>query len=197
MAIRLNDLIEPHKKKAYAALAEMKYIDLQRAVIERGMDFELLIHSDHSKLSSFFINHFESRIDKERPKQFDHWMDLKLQERGYKSDDPVRQFKRFSPVEVKEELKPVKKAPKEKPPKKAPKEKDKQLNIYTGTKKHYTMKLANTLNEKFGKKYNKKELINKFIGQIIEKLTAKFPKDNINEKSVRIWVKRALDDIKA
>jgi hypothetical protein len=199
MAIRLNDL-DPLRKKANQALANMKYKDLQKAVLERGIDFEVLVTSDYPKLSSYFINHFDSRIDKERPNHFDKWMDLKLQERGYKESDPVRQFKRFSaPEPTEEEQKEKEKKPKvekKAKEKKPPKEKDSKMNIYTGTKKHYSMTLAEKLHEKFGKKYNKKELINKFIGQVVEKINLKFPDSPANEKSVRIWIKRALDAIK-
>jgi hypothetical protein len=206
MAIRLNYLdLDPRKKKAYEALSSMKYIDLQKAVIERGIDFEILVNSDYPRLSSYFISHFDAKVDKERPIQFDHWMDLKLQERGYKDKDPVRQFKRFSPVVVEVDYKEAeKKALKEgkKPDRgrvetpKVKKEKDKELNIYTGTRKHYAMKLAETLKEKFSKKYTQKELINKFIGQVMEKINQKFPDSPANEKSVRIWIKRALDATK-
>lgn len=177
----------PHRN-AYQELSGFIYQDLKKAVIERGMDFELVVSSSHGTLQDYFIHHYdEPRIPK-RLEEFDEWMDRTLGARGHKPDDPIRQFKQFTQKEEEPEPKPIR--VKIEKPKKPKREKNKEFGVFGGTKKEYTYNLSKDLLSKKGN-YSNKELVKKFGDQLFEKVQNKFPE--ANDKSVKIWFKRSLD----
>jgi len=180
----------PHRS-AFDELANFKFSDLKKAVIQRGMDFELVVNSSHGALSEYFIHHYdEPKVDK-RLEDFDKWMDIKLGLNGYEKDDPLRKFKQFAPPEtqVDDTPKPEKKL-KEIKVKKPKREKNNEFGVYGGTKKELTYSLAKDLLDKKGD-YSNKELVKKFGDQLFEKVQKKFP--DANDKSVKIWMKRYLE----
>ncbi len=179
-------------RKAFEELASFRYSDLKAAVIKRGIDFDILVASDHGKLSDYFIHNYDKPVNHKRLEEFDKWMDLKLKEKGYEENDPVRQFKQFTMPEEEIEEKPKKKA--EPKPIKPKKVKNKEFGIFGGTKKELTYSLVRDLVNKMGDKYDGKELIKKFSDQLFKRVQAKFP--DANDKSVKIWFKRALPLIK-
>lgn len=177
------------KRKALDELASFRYSDLKAAVIKRGIDFELVVSWDHGKLSDYFINNYDKPVNPKKLEEFDKWMDLMLKAKGYTENDPVRQFKQFTmPIEEEKEEKPKKKIePKSIKPKKV---KNKEFGIFGGTKKELTYSLSRDLVIKMGAKYDNKALIKKFSDQLFNKVKDKFP--DANDKSVKIWFKRAL-----
>lgn len=68
-----------------------------------------------------------------------------------------------------------------------------EFKVFSGTKKEYTYMLCKSLVEKFGDKYSKKKLIEKFSDQLYSKVLKKF--SDGSPKSVKIWMKRYLDTL--
>lgn len=179
---------------ALKALTKMKYLDLQAAVIMRGMDFQDVVEGDYGVLSSFFIREHNNPVDRELLEDFDIWMDKQL-EKKYEKNHPLRKYRRFSNIDEDENVnvktRSLRKA--DVPKKKRVKKKRNKFNLFEGTKKAYTYLLANDLYDKMGSKYTVKELMKKFSNKLYSEVLKKF--DNASEKSVKIWAKRALNEL--
>jgi len=190
MAKRYSVIPKDHpQRKALDELAGFRYSDLKKAVIQRGMNFDLVVSSSHGVLSEFFIHHYDEPIKIKRLDEFDDWMDKTLAAKGHKEDDPIRQFKQFTLKPDSEEIpKPIK--VKEVKINKPKREKNREFGVFGGTKKELTYNLSKDLLEKKGE-YSNKELVKKFGDQLFEKVQKKFP--DANDKSIKIWFKRSLD----
>lgn len=178
---------------AHKELMNMKYVDLQAAVVSRGMDFDDVVEGDHGKLASWFIKNYEVRLNKSRLEDFDIWMDRKLKDKGLKKSDPLRKYRKFSEVDdeggVKVTTGALNKA-KIRKEKKSKRNRDGKFGIFTGTKKEYTYNLTNDL---FGKKKDtltNKEIQKNYSQKMIDKVTKKYPE--AQPKSIKIWMSRCL-----
>lgn len=181
---------------AIKAITKMKYRDLKAACIARGMDFQDVVDGDFSRLSSWLISNYGNKQNRDLLEAFDQWIDDKLKERGYKKSDPFRQFREFSSLlennDTKVRSRGLRNADISKK-KKVKRERNGSFNIFKGTKKEYTYKLTDSLHKVMGQKYSTKELQKKFSSKLYNKVVKKFP--DALEKSVKIWMKRALDEI--
>lgn len=180
-------------KSVLKALADMKFIDVQAACIVRGMDFDDLAESDAGGLETYLLRNWENKQERNLLEEYDIWVNQMLSEK-YDADDPILKFKKFSIWSEEGEVKVnTKKLRRAKIPKKK-KEKVKRnatFNIVAGTKKEYTHQLAESLFAKFGKKYENKALMKKFSNKLVDKVRGRF--EDVNEKSVKIWMKKALN----
>lgn len=194
LIIRTGD---PMKDKIYGKIADMKHKELQAEVLKRGMPFEEVAGGTFPVLSSWLYHHWDAKKDKGKLREYDVKMDALLKERGYKQNDPVRKYKKFEETYSQQEArenKPIK--PKVEKPKKEKKKKDAKFGIYEGTKKDYTYKWTQRVYDKFMPKYkNVDKLVKKFAGKVHDKVVIKFPE--ANAKSVKIWMKRAMETIHA
>jgi hypothetical protein len=188
---------DPTRDKILGKIANMRFKDLQSAIIQRGMPFEDVVSGTFPSHSSWLLKNWSNKPEKSLLKEFDTWMDRLLKQRGYKKSSPERQFKKFEPEysqqeAIEERARNAK--PKVEKPKKEKKKKDVKFGIFEGTKKEYTYKLSQKVYDKFFPKYkDTNRLVKKFSVQLTNKVKAKFPE--ANEKSVKIWMKRALDTI--
>jgi len=191
----LNISRDHPKYSAYKELASFVYRDLQAACIMRGMDFDELVEGDQGSLSSWFIRNYDQPMDRELLEDFDLWMDKQLKKRGYKKKDPVRQFKRFSNTDEDNNITvKTKSLRKTRIPKKKREKKSKnKFGIYEGTKKSLTYDLTSDLYDKLRHKYEVKELYKNFAPKMYLEVKKVFP--DALEKSVKMWMKRAIDEL--
>lgn len=185
--------------EANKTLLEFKFLDLQAACISRGMLFEEVVDSDRLRLESWFCKHFKVKQNKGLLEDFDVWVQKTLMKTGkFQKDDPFIQYKRFSALNENGEVKATNsimrkaKIKKEAKPKR---ERDTKFKIFSGTKKAYTYHLAQDLYDKLIHKYDIKQLFKNFSTKLVEKVKAKYPE--AQEKSVKIWMTRALKAIHA
>lgn len=171
--------------RAHRELANFKHRDLQRACILRGLSSDRVVGDGHLELVRWFIANYDNGQDDQLIAAHDRWVVAELKAKGLKDDDallnPAMRFGYGGNIEQMEK-------PKSTPPAKIPKviEKakssiDPELGVRTGTKKSLTFQLTK------GGKYA--------IEKIIELVVAKFP--DANEKSIKIWQKRCLNEMKA
>lgn len=174
-------------------IGKMRVIELQANCIMRGLDFTDIVEQDFGRLASWLIKNWDCKKDRELLEDFDIWVDSILEKRGYEVDHPLRKYRKFSNLD--EDNNPTVSAKNIKradiPNKKKAKRERTEDGIFKGTKKEYTYSLAKKLIDKFSDKYTNKELCKKFASQLFSKVEKKFP--DSKEKSVRIWMKRALD----
>lgn len=166
--------------RALAELETMKHKDLQRACIVRGMDFEEVIESTTPQLSNWFVNNFQRSQDSTLLNTFDAFIEIKLQQRGYKKGDailsPELRLGYLGPVDettgktIIRRISGISKTVKKR-------ERD-DSGLFTGTKKSLTFQLA-------------KE--GKTLVETLEIVTGKFPE--AVEKSIKIWFKKALKTV--
>ena len=155
-------------------LKDMKLKDLQRECIMRGMDFEQMVKSSVLNLSSWLINNWELKKDRELLNEFDHWNNRILYGGG--NGDLVHDMLNLGYFEDdtgKIKQKRVKGIRKEH--KKKERTED---GIFKGTKKALTYECA------------KKGLSKK---DTIDKVMAQFPE--ASEKSIGIWYNKAKKSI--
>lgn len=182
-----------HLPPAYKELSQFVYKDLKVACIVRGIEFQDVVHGDHGSLASFFIKNYDKAQDPELLEDFDNWMDRQLELSGIAEDDPLRQFRLSSSLDPdtedtklrKRKLKGVK-IPKKKRKKR---ERNSTFNVIKGTKKEFTMELVKKLMG-LGKNMESKKL----QATLVKKVVEKYP--DANPKSVMIWYKRALNELK-
>lgn len=164
--------------RALNELQNMKHKDLKRACVVRGMPFEEVVDTSTPGLSNWFQKNYHRSQDLGLLDQFDYWVRLELQKRGYAEGDPM-----LSPSlglgyvgEINPETgEAIIKRPKgmKKPPK-AKRERDEETGLFKGTKKDLTYQC-----QKDGMEF--REAFSKVLNQ--------FPE--AQEKSVRIWFNRA------
>ena len=197
MAKRINIGLD-RSHPSYAARKEltmMVYRDIQAGCIMRGMDFDEVVQGDSPSLTSWFIKNHNNKMDRELLEDFDLWMDKQLKANGYKKSDPFRKFKRFSIIDddnnIQIKTKSLSRAriPKKKREKKA----KNSFGVYAGTKKSLTYDLVAIMYEKKKVKYTAKEMHKKYAPKIFDKVKAEF--GDAKDKSVKMWMKRALDEL--
>jgi hypothetical protein len=173
----LSKITGPEKE-----LTQMKYTDLKIACIVRGMLFEDVVEGTASSLQRFFIDNWHVKQDRDRLKQFDNWMAETLIKKGHDKASPLVKYRLSTVLDEQENQKlkgkSLKKA-KVKKEKKEKRERDTNFNIFKGTKKAYTYELAQKGIE---------------VGETVKLVIERFPE--AQEKSIKIWYKRALKDAK-
>lgn len=168
-----------HEDRVYRVLSNLKHKDLQRECILRGIEFEHVVKLDHHKLVGWFFKNFDNTQDPNLLNQFDAWRDETLRKEGYlRGDEQVAPALRFAlPGEIESMgriQEPGKKEKVEKP-KKPKAEVDEKTGVRKGTKKAMTYALA---------------LEGKDIKEAVKLVKEAFPE--AEEKSIKIWYKRAL-----
>lgn len=166
-----------HEDRVLKSLAHMRHRDLQKACVERGMDFDEVINSDHHKLVAWYYKNFENTCDPNLLLAYDIHVDTLLAAAGH---DPRHPELRFGYVGNLDEVKNVREIKGDKPhvPKASNKPKaevDEVTKVRKGTKKDMTYTMTR----------DKKE-----VKEIIKAVMQAFPE--AQEKSIKIWHKRAL-----
>lgn len=186
---------------ANKALTKMRYQDLKAACIVRGMDFQDIVEGDYPTLAGWFVKNHDNKQNRELLEMFDQWVDDHLKQRGYKKNDPLRQFRQHSSLtadnDVKVRTRKLKGADIGKK-KRIKKERDATFGIFKGTKKDYTFtQCADLFNKKRvdddGKDRTVKDFQKAYGDKMVERVQKKFP--DAKEKSVKIWMKRCLDEL--
>lgn len=176
------------KRKNYASgrreLASMRLKDLKRACVVRGMPFDEVLEADMPTLASWYNQHNDRSQDLKFLDMYDDHVEALLQARGHKTTDPMLSpyFRLGFIGERDDEGKAVTKKRVRSIGVESKKKKKKtrdSFGLYTGTKKSLTFELT-----KAGEK----------IDNILTRVMEQFP--DAKEKSIRIWNKRALREIK-
>lgn len=155
--------------------SELKYRDIKRMAVERGMPFPEVVSSDFYGLVSFIDSEESKKPDPSLVLQFDLWLEGILKERG--ADYLIKPSLRLSYISD-----DMRQGAKEKKPAKEKVVKEKKIrekdgnNLVKGTKKSYTFKLA-----KAGFS----------LERVKRRVLKKFP--DASEKSIIIWYRKALD----
>jgi len=178
------------KKDIYSTAAEhhltqLKFKDLQRENLIRGMEFIELVKADIPRLQSWFLRNYENDVDPNRLDDFDAWLEeCLITEQGYDKEKDGWAFHPalkmgYAPVENEEgNLVATKKVKGIKKPKKKKREKVKGFkSLLSGTKKAYTYELTS-------KGYHPHI--------IVEKVIARF--EDAKDKSIMIWYKKCLKE---
>lgn len=162
------------QKPARYRHSELKYRDIKKMAIERGMPFPEVVSSDFYSLVSFIDSERAQKPNPDLVLQFDLWLEGILKERG--ADYLVKPSLRLSYVsdEMREGSKEKPAKEKKVKEKKPPRERDSN-NLLKGTKKSYTFELAK-------KGYS--------LDRIKRRVLKKFPE--ASEKSIIIWYRQAL-----
>lgn len=177
-------------------LSMFNHKDLQTECIERGMEFNKIVEDSHSRLAEWFIEHFEDGKDPTNLDKYDIWVDEQLEKRGHKKGDAIMHPSlRFGLTKLeiipdktlfKPQIQNNEKGPEiprnsdkgiQKPTEK--RQTDTITGVKSGTKKNLTYTLT----------YEGVE-----IAEIIKKVKLQFP--DAEEKSLKIWNKRALKQMK-
>jgi hypothetical protein len=177
-----------HKRRKYEEnlhpadghFANMKFKDLKRECVIRGMDFDEVLSSGVHELYSFFKEHFYDDVRHGLLDEFDDWQEEKIrvvmEARGENPDILVHPALRLGYVAEKDDEGNTTKRKRAKMVTKKLKRKRERTNdnIFQGTKKAYTFEL-----QQQGK--DKKEVIKKVI--------EKYP--DASEKSISIWFNKS------
>lgn len=169
-------------------LAKMTRRDKQMACVKRGLDFQLVVAYDNHQLSNWFYKNFENTEDETLVPLYDSFMDVELEKRGYKKEDPVMApcFRLgYNPLAelrsqvIREEGKKLDQSIMKDLPNIRPKREKDEQNIVAGTKKSLTYKLT-----KQG--LSKQEVIDQVLKQF----------KDAQPKSITIWMARAKKEMK-
>ena len=184
--IRLNTYgDEVHEDRVMRELQNMKHKDLQKACILRGMTSEEVVAKNHHDLVGWFHKNYENSQDPQRLVLHDAWVESQMVARGYTKGKeflhPALRFGIPGDLEKVEKVKEVKPEKAQKIPSagKTTPTKNEKFNIRTGTKKELTFLLTEEKIE---------------IKEIIKQVKDAFPE--AQEKSIKIWHKRALKAMK-
>lgn len=156
-------------------LEKMKYQDLQRACIIRGMDFDEMVKKDLYGLQKWLTDNWLTPTSVKRLNDFDNWREKALDEK-YGKGEPFVRLGFIGKVDAKTgEVKEIKREKFSKK-KKVKRERDESLgSIYKGTKKALTFQCVSEGLD---------------LDQTIKKVTSSFP--DALDKSIKIWIKKAL-----
>lgn len=170
-------LRDRNKKNFHAGLKthieDMTYRDLKKAVIVRGIPFELAAKSDFPALHSWLHKHMDNDISINRLDKYDNWVEESLKLIG--RFDNIHPQLRLGYVGEKSdnEGKIIIKKTREIKPKKEKREKT-ETGLYKGTKKALTYE-----SEKAGLS----------IEETVTKVLEVF--EDASEKSIKIWYKKS------
>jgi hypothetical protein len=154
-------------------LSQMKFIDLQRACIIRGIEFEVLVEKTVFQLQSWLGKNYTNKVKTERLDDFDRWREGLLKAAG-KHDEPFVRLGFIGEVDKETgEVLSIKKPRKIKKGKRK-RERNEELNIFTGTKKELTF-----ICQKEGKTMDETKAL----------VMEKYP--DAKEKSIQIWYKKS------
>lgn len=160
-------------------LTRMKYPDLKRACIARGMPFEEASCGSIPRLSSWFVKNYDNSQALTLLDEYDAWFEAGALARGYKKGDAILHTDlRMGFIAATEDGNNKKPRLGNKGLKKKEKKKRERvegLKIFAGTKKALTYECQ-------------KEKMT--IADTIEKVKAQFPQ--AKDKSILIWYKRSL-----
>jgi hypothetical protein len=179
-----EDRLSPAEKQ----LTRMKLKDIRRACVARGMDFDYAIESTIPQISGWFIENYDRGQNLLLLNEFDAHVEAKL--KALKNPDGTNKYKDGDAVfhsalklgfigskdedgNVTSTKKPRLKALNKQ--KKAQKERIEGTKVFKGTKKAMTYELT---------------IGGTAFPEIWEKVSKQFPE--AQEKSVKIWYKRAL-----
>lgn len=156
-------------------LQNMRFIDLQRSCIVRGMDFNMVVSKSVGILQSWLIRNWHNKVNQSLLDAFDKQRENSMKKLG-KGDEP---FIRLGFIATQNEEGKVVPMPKSKPAKKVKvkRERDEKLGIFRGTKKSMVYDLAAK---------------GKSVAKIIPLVIAKYP--DAKPKSIKIWYKRATSN---
>lgn len=155
--------------------SELKYRDIKRMAVERGMPFPDVVSSDFYGLVSFIDSEQSKKPDPSLVLQFDIWLEGILRERG--ANYLIKPSLRLSYISDEMREGASKKPIKEKPVKVEKKVREKDPNnLLKGTKKSLTFELA------------KKGFS---LERVKRRVLKKFP--DASEKSIIIWYRKAND----
>ena len=164
---------------ADAHLRNLKYRDLQKECVIRGMPFELVAGQDIPSLSSFFRKHFHDPSNHELLNQYDDWIESKIKDqldaRGDDDRSLLHPSLRLGYIGEKDEEGNTKKKRVRTTVKKKKKKRERTNdNVFKGTKKALAFELQG---------------IGKSKKEVIKEVKEKFP--DANEKSIGIWFNKA------
>jgi hypothetical protein len=163
---------QKHVDRMEGIFSKMKYADLQRECLMRGMTKEELVSGDLGRLQSWLIRNWDLPQLKSRIDDFDKWREKFLKERGMPGEPFVRlgylgeinpETKDFIIIQPE----PLKKVI-------IKRKKDEETGLFKGTKKSLTFQCV-------------KEGLS--IDETIKKVISKFPE--AKDKSIKIWAKNA------
>ncbi len=164
----------PKRGRAEEALPNMKFIDLQRACIIRGAEFDFVMRGTIPLLQSFVVKNWENTIKAELLDKFDNARIKELKRIG-KEGEP---FVRLGFLgELENDIPQVREVKIKKP--KVKRERNKELGIFGGTKKAKTFECVQ-------KGYS--------LSKIIKVVRKYFP--DVKEKSIKIWIRKAEKQFK-
>lgn len=155
--------------RASSDLSRMKFIDMQRACIIRGMEFDELVNSSVYNLQSWFRKNYIKDIDTSRLDAFDKWREDYLKSKG-----DTDTFIRLGFIDEKDvetgEVISTKRPRGIRKNKKSRRERDKVTGLFSGTKKSITFQCQRE---------------GKTIEETLSFIKEKFP--DAKEKSISIW----------
>lgn len=172
-------------------LQNMKFKDLKRANVARGLSFEEASSFDILQHQSWFLRHEDNTQNIRLIDEYDDWVSEQMKLAGYPPDDPVHHpslrlgfvAERDSETgEVTQTKKPRMKGVAKEKKKKA--ERLEGTNVMAGTKKAYTYQLTMEMSKKRPGEPKYK------IERIIEKVMEAFP--DAKPGSIKIWHKKCL-----
>jgi len=161
-------------------LRDMKYKDIKRECVIRGMPFEEVLKADVPKLSGYFHDHYYDDIKHELLDQFDDWQESLIKEvmekKGEDASVLVHPSLRLGYVAERDEEGNVTKKKRAKLVVKRLKKKRERTgdNIFKGTKKAYTFDLQQQGLSK---------------DEVIKKVMTQYP--DASEKSISIWYNKS------
>lgn len=173
---------ETLRERIWKDLCKMKHRDLQRACIVRGLEPEFVIQKDHSSLVVWFYENYNNTEDENLLIIYDNFIENELRKKGYTDDspflNPCLRFSYVKPLESDSDLVKPKKEKETKEEKEAkPKREMTDWGISSGTKKFLTYQccIQDGLN----------------MPATVIKVKESYPE--AEEKSIKIWYKRALE----
>lgn len=176
-----------YEDRAHRELAHMKHKDLQKACIMRGMASQDMVNANHHTLVSYFIKNYDRGEDINLLPLHDAWVEEQMVKRGYQKGKeflhPALKFGISGDIDKVEKVKEVKPDAAVKVPNPKNKERaqmDEVTKVRKGTKKDLTYTLTRE---------------GKPQAEIIAKVMEVFPE--AQEKSIKIWHKRAVKQMQA
>ena len=163
--------------------SKMKYKDLKRECVVRGMPFEEVLNSDTVKLYHYFKDHFYDVVVHSLLDKFDDWQEQQIKEAMEKKGEPQKVIGMMTHpslrlgyiAEKDEEGNTIKKKRAKMIVRKIKKKRERTSdNIFKGTKKAYAFDL---------------QQMGKTKSEVIKLVMEKFP--DASEKSISVWFNKS------
>lgn len=171
---------EENAHPADGHLLKMKYKDVKRECVVRGMPFQDVINSDIWRLTGYFREHFYDNVQHNLLDEFDDWQEQQIKEavkeKGDDPDDIIHSSLRLGFIAERDAEGNVTKRKRARTIVKKRKKRRERTpqGVFAGTKKALTFKLQ-------------KEGLTK--AEVIVQVLEQFP--DASEKSVGIWFNKA------